>query len=566
MATHTDSGQLSLLPSSTHSGRVKFSENPQSVSYRQRKAREAGYAGYENEADPMQYQETGRGFNSRAPYPLSSSSSPPHAEMGSNNHKGPMRMGFPSQSRAEMGPSNHAAPMRIGFNNQGPRAEMGSRTAGMGSSVNAPHAGTPYDDRALHQQTGLYGDYATAAADEDPLLHENKQLQLSNMVQDSDPMFNSEPAMQHEPEDQMPWFTHKEDPNRPGVCSIDKGVQATVEGATEIMPLVEAAFGEPVEEVEQKSFVHQWILPSPLKEDPEHERLRLDIQLIQQQRDSSAKLLDAIEQHIEQLELTLDHAQGRIIEHRQHKEASEGFVHKVMKNWICCACNQNPADLKTVEDVGANRIESRNLLRSRLENHSTDIAERDAEIRSLRHQLALLGGGQTQALNGGQQYERKFRDKDLREMKLRRITAAMEGSNKGMLKANFLAWRQVVKHKGQTDKILKHGLSAFSGNLAKGSLKMAFAVWARLLVEKKQRAKKKSDYMMKRYAAKLFAQADQELLRVALMSWWTETKNSHAERHHDELRKSKAGDRAKTAAELRKLDSEKKKGSCCTLM
>jgi len=300
--------------------------------------------------------------------------------------------------------------------------------------------------------------------------------------------------------------------------------------------------------------------------------LNSDIKALQGQRAAAVQLLDEIEKEAEQIEKRL-HAKTQ---EAKLERNSKGFLG--LPGLACTTCapmvDSDEINLQNGAPVIIDVLELRPVLRSRLQEHEQTLAERDSELRQLKHDLHILQC-EKEAVRQDEKDNLLDGSSNAKQQLLQRYGAAFSFVDGSQLKVAFLAWRQHAHKRALRTKMLKQACLAlaFGPAQCKG---LAFASWQALVHEKQRSQKlvhdKKRRAIAQSYAAKFVMQTDSTAMRAVVIEWWRVSKESAMQAHISAVHAKKeelVADPA-TSKLLAANQGQAKAGAvgkaCCTLM
>lgn len=254
-------------------------------------------------------------------------------------------------------------------------------------------------------------------------------------------------------------------------------------------------------------------------EEMERVNLNGEIKVLRYRRTVASQLLDEVEREVMVIEQLLEEKIAR----RTRLARAIGST-----SYACC----NVCGDDDVEDIPPNRtreqqahggvVELRSMLRERLEDTELTLAEREKELRDLKHEFGVQGKiRDLQAVAAEDRPHHKATAKDLRERMLRRYAAILDKAEHKDADARlaFIGWKTLVQQQKTAERAMKKGALAFAKAFAKGPLELTFGVWRQHTHEVKARSNKRHEVMMHRYAAKFLNGNDSALVRSAILEW-----------------------------------------------
>lgn len=250
-------------------------------------------------------------------------------------------------------------------------------------------------------------------------------------------------------------------------------------------------------------------------------RLETEIQALKQKREAASELLDDIEQEAQKIEETL--------QRKKQKKANmpQGFL---------SSCQCSPQTDKGELLIGSSaprrvttKLELRPALRAHIEEAEHALADRDAELRQLRHELNSL----RQEKELSRQTDKNFLlegGRSAKDAMLQHFASAFHVMQGSQLQLAFTGWQQLMRRKALAEKMIKQTFLALEGKEGHGVLGLAFTswkTWTQDTVHRKQQARDAKRAMLaQKYAAQFAGQSTSMLRLTVFVEWLRVTKES----------------------------------------
>jgi len=306
------------------------------------------------------------------------------------------------------------------------------------------------------------------------------------------------------------------------------------------------------------------------------EGVRKELRTLKERRTAVAKLLDEVEHRAEEIERSM--VETNACRDNKIKGSLLGAA------WNCCGPSHEAGEVILVGDSpvgnmskGLLALELRPKLRERIGETEQMLADREAELRVLKQELA--GMRQESELiqqSGKEMFMERHRsrtgkrDNDV----TKHFASAFVFSEGSILQIVFMGWKEFGQQRRLADKMLKRTGLTIAGGL--GSIEasgLVFASWKTLVLEKRQARQQaqeaKREATVQRYAANFAGQSDNTLLRGSFFAWWRLSKEAALEDRLAAVQAALQKERRERHVEQEHqvpLPLAKNDKACCTLM
>jgi len=298
-------------------------------------------------------------------------------------------------------------------------------------------------------------------------------------------------------------------------------------------------------------------------------KLPSEIQALRGQKVAAAQLLDEIEKEAEQIDQRLQEKA------RQSKlQPKKGLLG--IPGLSCTSCGPSldteEINLGLPSIVKDDIIELRPVLRNHIKECQQTLAERDSEVRRLKHELELLRCAETTH----QDHKETLLDgsRNTKQQLLQRYGAAFGLVEGSFLQVSFFSWKCYVQQRAMRDRMLKRvGLALANDSAQRKAL--VFASWHSLAHDKRQARRsvqeKRRQALAQNYAAKFAMNSDSGMLRAVVIEWWRVSKESVlqtrlAEVHAERRAAVTDASASKPLVAAQQNQPRAADKACCTLM
>merc|ERR1712110_284962 len=116
-------------------------------------------------------------------------------------------------------------------------------------------------------------------------------------------------------------------------------------------------------------------------------------------------------------------------------------------------------------------------------------------------------------------------------------------SDHAFLRCAFFGWQTKMVQRARTERVLKDCCVKLSENTSSGNIMLFFNAWKVCSMKAKDCRARRSDFIIKKYAARLFESDSASLLKTSFLEWWRCARDIRANATLEKMQAAKAEER-----------------------